>query len=185
LSKSHETSTVQRRAPTWLVGTAFLGLLVFIALIYGGYTRSRLKTLSVGESLPDIEFTTFDGQIMDSRSLQGKVVVVNFWASWCEPCEDEAAGLEKAWNSYLSRDDILFMGIDYMDTEREAKNFLDTYGITYPNGPDLRSTISNAFRIYGVPETYVFDRQGKLAYRKIGPFTSTAEIYQIIDPLLK
>ena len=74
--------------------------------------------------------------------------------------------------------------MDYVDTETEAMGYLEKFDITYPNGPDLRTAISQIFRISGVPETYIIDRDGKLASRKIGPFVSISEITSMIDSAL-
>ena len=80
--------------------------------------------------------------------------------------------------------DVIFLGVDYVDTEPQALSYLEKFQITYPNGPDLRTRISQAFRIRGVPETYFIDSEGKLAFKQIGPFSSLAEIKSVIDPLL-
>ena len=72
-----------------------------------------------------------------------------------------------------------------MDTEPEALRYLKQFKVSYPNGPDLRTSISQMFRIRGVPETYIIDRTGKLAYIKIGPFISMDEIITAVDPLLE
>ena len=93
--------------------------------------------------------------------------------------------MEAAWRAYQDNPDVLFVGADYVDTEPEARGYLKKFDITYPNGPDLGTRISQMFRIKGVPETYFIDRDGKLAYVQIGPFASESEIHAIIDPLLK
>jgi cytochrome c biogenesis protein CcmG/thiol:disulfide interchange protein DsbE len=113
------------------------------------------------------------------------VVVLNFWASWCAPCSQEAAELEEAWRNYQMGDEVIFLGVDYTDTEPEALSYLAKFNITYPNGPDLRTRISQMFRITGVPETYFIDQEGKLAYVKKGPFASLAEIQAVVDGLLQ
>ena len=92
--------------------------------------------------------------------------------------------MEEAWRNYQPGGEVIFLGVDYTDTEPEALSYLAKFDITYPNGPDLRTRISQAYRTSGVPETYFIDRQGKLAYVQIGPFSSLAQIKSIIEPLL-
>ncbi len=81
--------------------------------------------------------------------------------------------------------DVLFLGVDWTDTEKKAEGYLAKFGITYPNGPDLGTRISQAYRTTGVPETYIIDRDGVLAYVKFSPFLSIDEIKSAIDPLLE
>ena len=92
---------------------------------------------------------------------------------------------QEAWENYQPGGQVVFLGVDYVDTEPEAKGILEKYGTTYLNAPDLGTKVSQMFRIRGVPETYVIDRDGKLANIQIGPFSSTSEIKSIIDPLLQ
>jgi cytochrome c biogenesis protein CcmG/thiol:disulfide interchange protein DsbE len=79
---------------------------------------------------------------------------------------------------------VVFLGADYVDTEPEARVYLQKFGITYANGPDMGTRISQMFRIRGVPETYFIDKEGVLQYVKIGPFPSVDEISAQIDKLL-
>jgi cytochrome c biogenesis protein CcmG/thiol:disulfide interchange protein DsbE len=109
--------------------------------------------------------------------------VVNFWASWCKPCEGEAADLETAYQMYRDQG-VVFLGVDYVDTEPEARGYLEQFEISYPNGPDLGTRISQAFRIRGVPETYVIGPDGRLAAVKIGPYNSLDEIVAHIETAL-
>jgi len=160
---------------------ALLVLLVVLAL---GLLNTQQGPVGEGQHVPNFTLTTFDSQQYSLEDLKGKVVVVNFWASWCKPCEQEAADLQAAWQFYEPRGDVVFLGVDYVDTEPQALAYLEKFQITYPNGPDLRTRISQAFRIRGVPETYFIDREGKLAFKQIGPFSSLAQIKSVIDPLL-
>jgi cytochrome c biogenesis protein CcmG/thiol:disulfide interchange protein DsbE len=116
--------------------------------------------------------------------FSGQVVVLNFWASWCKPCEQEAAELQEAWTIYEPTGQVVFIGADYVDTEPEARVYLQKYGITFSNGPDMGTRISQLFRIQGVPETYFIDKTGVLRYVQVGPFTSLGAIQAIIDPLM-
>ncbi|HRQ31856.1 MAG TPA: TlpA disulfide reductase family protein, partial [Anaerolineales bacterium] len=106
-------------------------------------------------------------------------------ASWCKPCEQEAADLQRAWEKYEPSGKVIFLGVDYVDTETSALVYLKKFGITFPNGPDLATKISQYFRIRGVPETYFIDQQGVLRYVQIGPFVNLEQIEAQIDPLLK
>jgi len=111
--------------------------------------------------------------------------MLNFWASWCKPCEQEAAELEEAWRFYEESDQVVFLGIAWTDTPDNSIIYLKRFNITYPNGPDLGSRISAIFnRNLGVPETYFIDRNGIMRSIKIGPFTSVSEIKASIEPLL-
>ena len=73
--------------------------------------KARRPIVEVGAPAPDFVLTTFDDQEINSEDLQGKVVVLNFWASWCKPCEQEAADLETAWQYYKPRGDVVFLGL--------------------------------------------------------------------------
>lgn len=161
---------------------AVLALLVFLAL---GLMRSQQGPVGVGQDAPEYLLTTFSGEQISSRELDGKVVVLNFWASWCKPCEQEAADLEAAWQHYKPGGEVVFLGVDYVDTEPEAVGYLEKFAITYPNGPDLGTRISQAYRIRGVPETFVIDQNGELAAFQKGPFLSLEHIRGTIDPLLE
>jgi len=164
--------------------TAWIAILGLLALLAFGLLRAQRGPLKVGDVAPDFTLTTFEGEQIDLKDLRGKVILVNFWASWCIPCEEEAAELETAWRYYQPRGDVVFLGIDYLDTETKAKEYLERFDITYPNGPDLGTRIAHKYRTTGVPETFIITRDGTLADFKLIPFTSVAEIRSMIDPLL-
>jgi len=171
-----------------IIWGALMALLVLVGL---GLKRAQNPIISVGSEIPDFELTMFDGYSYQGAStvnvsdLRGKVVVINFWASWCKPCEQEAAELEETWRYYEEGGEVVFLGIAWTDTPANAKEYLERFDITYPNGPDLGTRISAIFnRNLGVPETYFIDQEGVLRHIKIGPFTSMSEIQASIDPLL-
>ena len=160
----------------WLMVLAILGIIA--AKLY----QVTLGPVSSG-SAPTFTLQTFDGQTIDVATLRGKVVVVNFWASWCEPCKQEAVDLQKFHQDYRDRG-LVLVGVDYVDTETEARAYLADYGITYLNGPDLGTRISQAYRIQGVPETYIIGKDGRLVTHIIGP-TTHSNLALIVEPLLK
>ena len=176
-------ATSRRSFWGWLL--AWVGVIALLAVMALGLRRTQEGSITVGSAVPDFTLTTFDGGEITLSDLKGKVVVINFWASWCKPCEQEAADLETAWRLYEPRGDVVFIGVDYVDTEPEARRYLARFDITYPNGPDLRTRISQLFRTTGVPETYFIDKEGKLASIKISPFQNLQEITATVDALLE
>jgi len=183
-TESVTEETQPRPRPRWGRIIAWLALLGFLIIIALGLLRSQEGPVNIGAQVPNFTLTTFEQEQINILDLKGKIVLINFWASWCKPCEQEAADLEAAWQFYKNRGDVVFLGIDYVDTEPEARAYLKKFAITYPNGPDLGTRISQAFRIRGVPETYLIDREGTLQFVQIGPFRSLAQIKSVIDPLL-
>ena len=183
-SRERSSTAETKKLPTWAVGLAFILLIAFLVMIGLGLRRAQAGPIIIGQKVPAFTLTSFDGEEYNTADYEGKVILVNFWASWCKPCEQEAFELEAAWQMYQPRGDVIFLGVDYVDTEPEALAFIRQFGITYPNGPDLRTRISQMFRIQGVPETYIIDREGRLAYVKKGPFLSLSEIQTAVDKLL-
>ncbi len=141
-----------------------LGLL---ALLAWGLVQADSGPRASGPA-PDFALTDFDGRSVTLSSLRGQVVVVNFWASWCPPCREEAAYLERTWRAYQDRG-VVFIGVDWVDTEKEALAYIDEFDITYINGPDGGTRIAQSYRIQGVPETFFIDRAGQLRGVHIGP----------------
>lgn len=174
--------TAQEQPPRRRWGFVFVWVFVIALLVVVGVSLIRTQEghIQVGDQVPDLTLQTFEGETIEFASLRGQVVVVNFWASWCKPCEQEAAELQQAFELY-GDEGVVFLGVDYVDTETEARAYLQKFGITYPNGPDLGTRISQAFRIRGVPETYIIGPDGKLAAFKIGPYQSLDEIVQQIE----
>jgi cytochrome c biogenesis protein CcmG/thiol:disulfide interchange protein DsbE len=176
--------TSRRRWWQWVVVALVMGLLVMVALQMRRSGPLAAGPVGAGAAAPVFTLNTFDGDTLRLDDLRGQVVVVNFWASWCKPCEEEAAALESVWRYYQAQGQpVTFLGVDYVDTETQARAYLARWEITYPNGPDLQTRISQAYRIRGVPETYIIDPAGTLVFVKVGA-TDEAELRSVIDPLL-
>ncbi len=165
----------------WGRVVAYALVLAILALVGWGLAKAQAGPRSEGEA-PDFVLETFDGETIRLSELRGQVVVINFWASWCPPCREEAAYLEETWRAYRERG-VVFLGVDYVDTEAEALAYIAEFDITYPNGPDLGTRISQAYRIQGVPETFFVARDGTLRGVKIGPL-APPELEQRLEALL-
>ncbi|HVA30969.1 MAG TPA: TlpA disulfide reductase family protein [Gaiellaceae bacterium] len=104
-------------------------------------------------------------------SLRGKPIVLNFWASWCDPCKSEAPALERAFQRYRKQG-VVFLGIDYHDVTGDARTFLSHHGVTYTTLLDGSGAIGDRYGLSGVPETYFIDRKGRIVGDHIlGPIT--------------
>jgi cytochrome c biogenesis protein CcmG/thiol:disulfide interchange protein DsbE len=125
----------------------------------------------VGKPAAPFTLTTFDGERISLESFRGKVVVLNFWASWCYPaCYEEAPVLERGWREYRDRS-VMLVGINIQDKEEPARKFLQQFGHTFPNAPDPQGRVSVDYGVYGVPETFFIDRAGRVRAKHVGAVT--------------
>lgn len=185
------TEQVQEAAgKKWGIGlTSILvwGGAIILLVVLGWGIYKQTDSRPSGQA-PDFTLTLFEGYEYDGRSqvtlseLRGKVVVINFWAEWCLECKREAEILEATWRAYREKG-VVFLGVDWVDVETEARKYLTRYRITYPNGPDLGSRIGQYYGLTGVPETFFIDKSGKVDFFKLGPLTES-ELISRLDELL-
>jgi len=173
----NKTATTNNRRRGVLV---FIPLIVFLALAVVFFIRLGAGDISVIPSalighpapatvLPGVAGLERNGKLvpgLEADSFKGAVSVLNVWASWCVPCRDEAPLLLA-----LARDQrVRILGINYKDSADNARRFLARYGNPYfANGADLNGRASIEWGVYGVPETFVVGRDGRIAYKLIGP----------------
>lgn len=174
-----DTNVETAQAPS---GAVRLWQFIFVVILLGfvGILAFRLWDTNTTEQradglAPNFTFTTFEGETISLADLKGKGVVLNFWASWCDPCREEAELLESAWRREQDNG-IVFIGLDYLDQEPAAKAYLAEYDISYPNGPDLQSQAARRYGIKGVPETYFITPEGEIVQTVIGPITNAAQL---------
>lgn len=174
-----ETTAAPRRFSwRWVAVVLLVGLLGLM----GWGLRARAGGPIQSGPAPDFSLTTFEGETITLSELRGQVVIVNFWASWCPPCRDEAPYLESTWRKYKDQG-VVFIGVDYVDAEPNALAYLDEFDITYPNGQDIGQRIADAFQIKGVPETFYVDKTGQVRGVQIGPLEAPT-LDNKIDELL-
>jgi cytochrome c biogenesis protein CcmG/thiol:disulfide interchange protein DsbE len=136
------------------------------------------------EPAPDVDLPPLDGG--PERSLEdwrGQVVVLNYWASWCEPCREESPLLER-WHKRISKRDATVLGIDVLDVTSDAKDFIAEYGLTYPHLRDKDGSTQEDFGVVAYPETFVIDREGRVAAIRRGPVDEEF-LRDTVTPLLR
>ena len=146
---------------------AVLGLLAL--LIWKVTHQTHGPKLGAGRtpSAPQFDLSRLDAPgTLALASYRGKVVVLNFWASWCDPCKAEASRLEAAWKTYRSKG-VVVIGVDGQDFSGDAKRFMRRYGLTYPNVHDGPGNVLPKYGVTGFPETYFVDRRGRLVGNRV------------------
>ncbi|MGH7263163.1 MAG: TlpA family protein disulfide reductase [Candidatus Rokuibacteriota bacterium] len=166
----------------WAIPLSVLPLLVLLA--YGFRTDPRaIPSPLVGRAAAPFSIHLFDGGSLSLADLRGKVVVLNFWASWCYPaCYEEAPVLERGWRAWKDRG-VVVVGVDIQDQEEPARKFLKQFSLSFPNGPDPSGKISVDYGVYGVPETFFIDKAGRIRKKHVGAVTEevfTREVERLL-----
>ena len=158
---------------------AFMGVLAVIALLAFGVFAKGEGRLDVGDDVPDMELEVLwsgisDLKVGDDASVateaEGKWTLLNVWASWCNPCRDEAPALVDFQNEHLD-DDFVVLGIDTQDQSDEAAEFIKEFELIYPSLHDGSGDYADALGTSGVPENFLIDPNGKVAAVLAGAIT--------------
>jgi cytochrome c biogenesis protein CcmG, thiol:disulfide interchange protein DsbE len=151
-----------------------LGLVAGLLALLVWQLGHQAHAPKVGATAPAFTLSRLEGSGQVSlASYRGKPVVLNFWASWCQPCKSEAAVLERDWASYRNRG-VVFLGVDDKDFASDARRFVAAHGLTFTMLRDGSGDVTGRYGISQVPETYVVSRQGKIVAHLAGPLTDSA-----------
>ena len=140
-----------------------------LALLAYGFTRDAkyIKSPLLAKPATPFTVTLFDGKKITLEDLRGKAVFLNFWASWCTPCRDEARDLEAAWQKVKDKE-MIFLGVALQDSDQASREFLKEFNVTYPNGKDESGKIAVDYGTWGIPESFFIDPQGRITYKHVG-----------------
>lgn len=159
-----------------------LVLLASSLLLVQGCSEDSAVQKNAMEMAPDFEMALFDGGNFKLSDNKGKVIVINFFASWCVSCGEETPVIEKIAREYPPQT-VMFLGIAVDDTEKKAKAFMQKTGLTIPAGLDKTGKIKEDYGLYGMPTTFFIDKDGKISYSHAGIVTKEL-LKNEIDKLL-
>lgn len=177
----NEPTALPRRGLSLGSIVLLVGMVLSVTVFGIALARRNQSQPTSGPAL-DFTITTFEGEQFRLSEQRGRVVIINFWASWCIPCRAEAPILQAVWEHYRDQG-VVVVGVAYLDSDSDSRAFIEEFGLTYPNGPDLRTEISQAYRVQGVPETFIVDQQGDIAHFIYGA-VNEAQLNAIMDGLL-
>ncbi|HUJ79381.1 MAG TPA: redoxin domain-containing protein [Nitrospiria bacterium] len=149
-----------------------LSLIGLFLLFYQGLwgDPSAIPTVLIGTPAPMFSGpSVVDGATIDLSHYRGKVVMVNFWASWCQECRVEHENLLALYNQFRANPDFVLIGVNYQDKLEDARQYLSAFGSPFQQVRDVKGTISIDYGVYGVPETFIIDRQGVIRHKEVGP----------------
>ena len=130
--------------------------------------------VAVGSPVPAYRATTLDGDSISLAALEGKVVLLNVWATWCHPCRDEVPFLQDVHERYAARGlELVGVSVDAAGEDAAIRDFARHYGMTYPIWRDPGERVSTTFLVIGVPASFVVGRDGTLLWRKTGPVSES------------
>ena len=171
------------------VFAAFLALLSLALLRSGGAPASGGVNQDFGEvsvekkPAPGFTLELFDGGSLSLADFQSRVVLLDFWASWCSPCIEEAHTLNRIYEEYRDKD-VEFLGVCIWDTTKTCEQFLDDFNVAYPTGRDSEGAILVDYGVKGIPEKFFIDAQGRVVRKFAGPIRDEDALRDILDDML-
>ncbi|RYF10207.1 MAG: TlpA family protein disulfide reductase [Deltaproteobacteria bacterium] len=163
-----------------LAAFVLVPLLLVLGLSFG-HDPHAVPFMLQGQAAPDFTLAQINGGEVRLAALRGRPVVLNFWATWCYPCQAEHNLLQQAARHYGER--VHFLGVVYQDTDSAVRTYLRSHPSAYPHVHDADSKVSIDYGVAGVPESYILDPQGTILFKQAGVLTA-AMLQQHLDPLV-
>jgi thiol-disulfide isomerase/thioredoxin len=152
----------------WFFVALFVDLVLFPPSLTFAVDKNEM--ISIDFSLPSLD----ENKRIELKAYKGKPIVINFWASWCGPCREEMPFLERTWKEYKDTG-VIFLGINVLDEEKSAKDFINVFKISYTNLKDSSGEVANSYGVVGLPVTFFIDKEGRIVRKNYGPFLDEKE----------
>lgn len=164
-----------------------LSILLILAAFLTSIAQSDSKTLvKIGQQVPEFTVKMFDGPAINIKDLKGKVVLLNFWATWCPPCRQELARVQKDIIDRFKGRDFVFLPVSRQETYEKVKAFRQQTGYTFPMGLDSDRKIYSLFALETIPRNFVIGKDGKIVFMEVGySEESFSELIGEIEKALK
>ena len=165
---------------------------IFVVFLFmlGGLTRvdaqEKETLVKVGDNVPEFVVEMFDGQKIDIKDLKGKIVLINFWATWCPPCQEELKRVQKEIVDRFKGKDFVFLAISREETREQVKKFRERNGYTFPMGLDPERKIYSKFATATIPRNFIIDKKGKIRHYVINDLPlgrNVDEAIRMVDAL--
>lgn len=155
---------------------------LFVGLVAFGLLRTAPPAELVDKTAPDFSLPLLAGGQLASDTLKGHPVVINFWASWCKPCREEAPLLERRWQAYKDQG-VLVIGVNVQDSREAAAEFVEELGLTFPIVRDVDLVLYRKLGVRGLPETFFIDHTYKFTAVGSGPHVGQQGGTKVLGPL--
>ncbi len=171
---------VMKRVFVFVVSLLVLGSLARVN------AQEKETLVKVGDDVPEFVVEMFDGQKINIKDLKGKIVLINFWATWCPPCQEELKRVQKEILDRFKGKDFVFLAISREESKEQVKKFRERNGYTFPMGLDPERKIYSKFATATIPRNFIIDKKGKIVEIEVG-YTKEAfaKMIEKLERLLK
>ena len=180
LCKEPNKEKVMKRVFIFTVSLLVLGTLARVN------AQEKETLVKVGDDVPEFVVEMFDGQKINIKDLKGKIVLINFWATWCPPCQEELKRVQKEIIDRFKGKDFVFLAISREESKEQVKKFRERNGYTFPMGLDPERKIYSKFATATIPRNFIIDKKGKIVEIEVG-YTKEAfsKMIEKLERLLK
>ena len=180
LCKEPNKEKVMKRVFIFTVSLLVLGTLARVN------AQEKVTLVKVGDDVPEFVVEMFDGQKINIKDLKGKIVLINFWATWCPPCQEELKRVQKEILDRFKGKDFVFLAISREESKEQVKKFRERNGYTFPMGLDPERKIYSKFATATIPRNFIIDKKGKIVEIEVG-YTKEAfaKMIEKLERLLK